>query len=105
MSPKSCVDVHKPPGGVPRDCPGALPKPLREPLVDFFLIASLPFGAWRAVLPFFLIFVALDVFLASGHATACVQARLTIDNTGDGWLASGIMAQTPQALGTARGHL
>ena len=38
---------------------------------------------------------ALDVFLASGHATACVQARLTIDNTGDGWLARGIMAQTP----------
>lgn len=38
---------------------------------------------------------ALDVFLAEGGETACVQARLTIDNTGDGWLARGIMAQTP----------
>ena len=38
---------------------------------------------------------ALDVLLAEGPATACVQARLTIDNTRDGWLARGIMAQTP----------
>jgi len=30
---------------------------------------------------------ALDVFLAQGEAIACVQARLTIDNTADGWLA------------------
>ncbi|MEA2930047.1 MAG: glycosyltransferase XagB, partial [Hyphomicrobiales bacterium] len=30
---------------------------------------------------------ALDVFLAEARSTACVQARLTIDNTGDGWLA------------------
>jgi cellulose synthase/poly-beta-1,6-N-acetylglucosamine synthase-like glycosyltransferase len=30
---------------------------------------------------------ALDVFLASGEDLACVQARLTIDNTADGWLA------------------
>jgi cellulose synthase/poly-beta-1,6-N-acetylglucosamine synthase-like glycosyltransferase len=30
---------------------------------------------------------ALDVFLVEGEATACVQARLTIDNTRDGWLA------------------
>jgi cellulose synthase/poly-beta-1,6-N-acetylglucosamine synthase-like glycosyltransferase len=30
---------------------------------------------------------ALDVFLAEGEAIACVQARLTIDNTADGWLA------------------
>jgi cellulose synthase/poly-beta-1,6-N-acetylglucosamine synthase-like glycosyltransferase len=30
---------------------------------------------------------ALDAFLAEGEATACVQARLTIDNTADGWLA------------------
>jgi cellulose synthase/poly-beta-1,6-N-acetylglucosamine synthase-like glycosyltransferase len=30
---------------------------------------------------------ALDVFLAEGGETACVQARLTVDNTGDGWLA------------------
>jgi cellulose synthase/poly-beta-1,6-N-acetylglucosamine synthase-like glycosyltransferase len=31
---------------------------------------------------------ALDVFLVEGAATACVQARLTIDNTGDSWLAA-----------------
>jgi cellulose synthase/poly-beta-1,6-N-acetylglucosamine synthase-like glycosyltransferase len=30
---------------------------------------------------------ALDVFIAQGDTMACVQARLTIDNTGDGWLA------------------
>jgi glycosyltransferase XagB len=41
---------------------------------------------------------ALDVFLAEGEATACVQARLTIDNTRDGWLARGIMAQTPPGI-------
>jgi len=35
------------------------------PLVDFFLLAALPFGAWRAVLPFFLIFIAMDVILAT----------------------------------------
>ena len=38
---------------------------------------------------------ALDAFLAADADTACVQARLTIDNTRDGWLARGIMAQTP----------
>jgi hypothetical protein len=38
---------------------------------------------------------ALDAFLGSAEPIACVQARLTIDNTHDGWLASGIMAQTP----------
>jgi cellulose synthase/poly-beta-1,6-N-acetylglucosamine synthase-like glycosyltransferase len=38
---------------------------------------------------------ALDVFHVAGEATVCVQARLTIDNTRDGWLARGIMAQTP----------
>jgi phosphoglycolate phosphatase-like HAD superfamily hydrolase len=37
---------------------------------------------------------ALDAFEAEG-GIACVQARLTIDNTADGWLARGIMAQTP----------
>ena len=42
------------------------------PLVDFFLLASLPFGAWRAVLPFFLIFVAMDVILAT---LACLLER------------------------------
>lgn len=30
---------------------------------------------------------ALDVFFVSDDMTACVQARLTIDNTGDSWLA------------------
>jgi cellulose synthase/poly-beta-1,6-N-acetylglucosamine synthase-like glycosyltransferase len=30
---------------------------------------------------------ALDAFLGSDDELACVQARLTIDNTGDGWLA------------------
>ncbi|MEP6973902.1 MAG: glycosyltransferase [Spartobacteria bacterium] len=45
------------------------------PLVDFFLIASLPFGAWRAVLPFFLIFVAMDVILA---VLACLIERESI---------------------------
>ena len=30
---------------------------------------------------------ALDAFEAQGEAIACVQARLTIDNTADGWLA------------------
>ena len=39
---------------------------------------------------------ALDAFEAEGAALACVQARLTIDNTADSWLASGIMAQTPR---------
>jgi glycosyltransferase XagB len=38
---------------------------------------------------------ALDAFLGDGPYVACVQARLTIDNTADGWLARGIMAQTP----------
>jgi hypothetical protein len=40
---------------------------------------------------------ALDAFLGNGADIACVQARLTIDNTADGWLARGIMAQTPPA--------
>ena len=30
---------------------------------------------------------ALDAFEAEGAALACVQARLTIDNTADSWLA------------------
>jgi glycosyltransferase XagB len=41
---------------------------------------------------------ALDAFLGGRDAIACVQARLTIDNTHDGWLAGGIMAQTPLAF-------
>jgi cellulose synthase/poly-beta-1,6-N-acetylglucosamine synthase-like glycosyltransferase len=39
---------------------------------------------------------ALDAFLSHGEDLACVQACLTIDNTGDNWLTAGIMAQTPQ---------
>jgi hypothetical protein len=41
---------------------------------------------------------ALQAFGSGGKKLACVQARLCIDNTADGWLASGIMAQTPQDL-------
>lgn len=42
------------------------------PMVDFFLIASLPFGAWRAILPFVVIFLAMDVILAT---LACIIER------------------------------
>src|SRR5438105_2064372 len=42
---------------------------------------------------------ALNAFEAQGEALACVQARLTIDNTRDSWLAGGIMAQTPPRRG------
>jgi cellulose synthase/poly-beta-1,6-N-acetylglucosamine synthase-like glycosyltransferase len=42
------------------------------PLVDLFLLASLPFGAWRAVLPFVVIFLAMDVILAT---LACLIER------------------------------
>jgi peptidoglycan-N-acetylglucosamine deacetylase len=45
------------------------------PVVDFFLLASLPFGVWRAVLPFVVIFVAMDVILAT---LACVLERESI---------------------------
>jgi hypothetical protein len=38
---------------------------------------------------------ALAAFTAN-PVLACVQGRLTIDNTADGWLTRGIMAQTPQ---------
>lgn len=34
------------------------------PLVDFLLLASLPFGIWAAVLPFVIIFLAIDLFIA-----------------------------------------
>jgi cellulose synthase/poly-beta-1,6-N-acetylglucosamine synthase-like glycosyltransferase/peptidoglycan/xylan/chitin deacetylase (PgdA/CDA1 family)/spore germination protein YaaH len=34
------------------------------PAVDFFLLASLPFGAWSAVLPFVIVFLAMDLLLA-----------------------------------------
>jgi hypothetical protein len=39
----------------------------------------------------------VQAFAADDDGLACVQARLSIDNTDDGWLARGIMAQTPQA--------
>lgn len=42
------------------------------PLVDAMLLASLPFGAWRAVLPFVLVFLAMDVVLAT---LACILER------------------------------
>jgi cellulose synthase/poly-beta-1,6-N-acetylglucosamine synthase-like glycosyltransferase/peptidoglycan/xylan/chitin deacetylase (PgdA/CDA1 family)/spore germination protein YaaH len=42
------------------------------PMVDLFLIASLPFGAWRAVMPFIVTFLAMDVILAT---LACVLER------------------------------
>jgi cellulose synthase/poly-beta-1,6-N-acetylglucosamine synthase-like glycosyltransferase len=35
------------------------------PIVDLFLLASLPFGAWRAVLPFVITFLSMDVILAT----------------------------------------
>ncbi|MEO8044752.1 MAG: glycosyltransferase, partial [Spartobacteria bacterium] len=40
------------------------------PLVDFFLVAALPFGAWRAILPFVVIFLTMDVILAT---LACIM--------------------------------
>jgi peptidoglycan-N-acetylglucosamine deacetylase len=42
------------------------------PMVDLFLLASLPFGAWRAVVPFVITFLAMDVILAS---LACILER------------------------------
>ncbi|MGH7938881.1 MAG: glycosyltransferase, partial [Chthoniobacterales bacterium] len=35
-----------------------------SPLVDFLLLASLPFGIWGAVLPFVIIFLAIDLLIA-----------------------------------------
>jgi cellulose synthase/poly-beta-1,6-N-acetylglucosamine synthase-like glycosyltransferase/peptidoglycan/xylan/chitin deacetylase (PgdA/CDA1 family)/spore germination protein YaaH len=42
------------------------------PMVDLFLLASLPFGVWSAVLPFILIFLTMDVLLAT---LACILER------------------------------
>ena len=42
------------------------------PMVDLFLFASLPFGAWRAVLPFVITFLSMDVILAT---LACILER------------------------------
>ena len=45
------------------------------PMVDLFLLASLPFGAWRAVLPFVIVFLAMDVILAT---LACILERESV---------------------------
>ena len=45
------------------------------PMVDLFLLLSLPFGAWRAVLPFVIIFLAMDVILA---ALACILEKESV---------------------------
>jgi peptidoglycan-N-acetylglucosamine deacetylase len=42
------------------------------PAVDLFLVLSLPFGAWRDLLPFVIVFLATDVILAT---LACVLER------------------------------
>src|SRR5437867_4475977 len=42
------------------------------PMVDLFLLASLPFGTWNAVLPFVITFLAMDVLLAT---LACILER------------------------------
>ena len=42
------------------------------PMVDLFLLATLPFGVWRAVMPFVITFLAMDVILAT---LACVLER------------------------------
>jgi cellulose synthase/poly-beta-1,6-N-acetylglucosamine synthase-like glycosyltransferase/peptidoglycan/xylan/chitin deacetylase (PgdA/CDA1 family)/spore germination protein YaaH len=45
------------------------------PMVDLFLLASLPFGAWRAVLPFVIAFLSMDVLLAT---LACILERESV---------------------------
>jgi peptidoglycan-N-acetylglucosamine deacetylase len=47
------------------------------PAVDLFLILSLPFGAWRDVMPFVIVFLAMDVILAT---LACVLERENVLN-------------------------
>ena len=39
------------------------------PIVDLFLLVSLPFGAWSALLPFVIVFLSMDVLLAT---LACI---------------------------------
>lgn len=45
------------------------------PMVDLFLLASLPFGAWRAVLPFVIVFLSMDVVMAT---LACILERESV---------------------------
>jgi cellulose synthase/poly-beta-1,6-N-acetylglucosamine synthase-like glycosyltransferase/peptidoglycan/xylan/chitin deacetylase (PgdA/CDA1 family)/spore germination protein YaaH len=45
------------------------------PVVDLFLLASLPFGAWGAVLPFVIAFLSMDVILAT---LACILERESV---------------------------
>jgi peptidoglycan-N-acetylglucosamine deacetylase len=45
------------------------------PMVDLFLLASLPFGAWHAVLPFVIAFLSMDVLLAT---LACILERESV---------------------------
>lgn len=45
------------------------------PMVDLFLLASLPFGAWRAVLPFVIAFLSMDLLLAT---LACILERESV---------------------------
>ena len=42
------------------------------PVVDLLLLASLPFGAWRAVMPFVITFLTMDLVLAT---LACILER------------------------------
>src|SRR3984893_7864097 len=42
------------------------------PMVDLFLLASLPFGVWGAVLPFVITFLSMDLVLAT---LACILER------------------------------
>src|SRR5438477_12425311 len=42
------------------------------PRVDLFLLATLPFGMWRAVMPLVITFLAMDVILAT---VACFLDR------------------------------
>jgi cellulose synthase/poly-beta-1,6-N-acetylglucosamine synthase-like glycosyltransferase/peptidoglycan/xylan/chitin deacetylase (PgdA/CDA1 family)/spore germination protein YaaH len=45
------------------------------PIVDLFLLVSLPFGAWRALLPFVITFLSMDVILAT---LACILERESV---------------------------
>jgi len=47
------------------------------PLIDLILLASLPFAAWTAVLPFVAIFLSIDVILA---ILACILERENVFN-------------------------